>query len=35
VFAVLASVLVLGESPTLPTLAGGAMVVGGVWLTNR
>lgn len=35
VFAVLASIVLLGESPSLATLAGGAMVVGGVWLTNR
>ncbi|WP_269532565.1 DMT family transporter [Chitinimonas sp. BJYL2] len=35
VFAVIASVVLLGESLTLPALLGGVMVVGGVWLTNR
>lgn len=35
VFAVLASIVLLGESLSLPAMAGGALVVGGVWLTNR
>ncbi|HEY9104995.1 DMT family transporter [Chitinimonas sp.] len=34
VFAVLASILLLGESLTIPALIGGVLVVGGVWLTN-
>jgi drug/metabolite transporter (DMT)-like permease len=35
VFAVLCGVLLLGESLSMATLGGGALVVGGVWLTNR
>ena len=35
VFAVLLSMLFLGERPAFATLAGGAMVVFGVWLANR
>jgi drug/metabolite transporter (DMT)-like permease len=35
VFAVLFSMLFLGERPAFATLAGGAMVVFGVWLANR
>ncbi|WP_374357001.1 DMT family transporter [Chitinimonas sp.] len=35
VFAVLSGIVLLGEKPTLPTLLGGALVVAGVWVTNR
>ncbi|SFZ74260.1 DMT family transporter [Chitinimonas taiwanensis] len=34
VFAVLSSIVLLGEALSLPALLGGAAVVGGVWLTN-
>jgi len=35
VIAVIMGYLILGEQPTMASLLGGAVVIGGVWLVSR